>query len=189
MVRLTRIYTRVGDAGKTALGDGAMVDKHDPRVAAYGAVDEANAAIGLVRLQLKRDRKTDQLLARIQNDLFDLGADLCTPETGRRAKGALRVTEEQVTRLEREIDTRNAGLKPLSSFVLPGGTAASAHLHLARTVVRRAEREITALMQREKVNPAALKYANRLSDLLFVLARHCNARGKRDVLWVPGANR
>ena len=189
MVRLTRIYTRVGDGGKTALGDGAMVDKDDPRVEAYGTVDEANAAIGLVRLQLKRDRKTDALLARIQNDLFDLGADLCTPETGKRAAGALRVTEDQVTRLEREIDRLNEGLNPLNSFVLPGGTAASAHLHLARTVTRRAERQIAALMRREKVNVAALKYANRLSDLLFVLARHCNARGKRDVLWVPGANR
>ncbi len=189
MVRLTRIYTRVGDRGRTALGDGVMVDKHHPRVAAYGGVDEANAAIGLVRLALKRDRKTDALLLRIQNDLFDLGADLCTPETGRRGQGALRVTEAQVAWLERAIDRVNAGLKPLDSFVLPGGSPASSYLHLARTVTRRAERAITALMAREKVNPAALKYVNRLSDLLFVLARHCNARGKLDVLWVPGANR
>jgi cob(I)alamin adenosyltransferase len=189
MVQLTRIYTRGGDKGLTSLGDGKRVDKHDLRVAAYGAVDEANAAIGLVRLHTKRDRKTDAMLARAQNDLFDLGADLCTPETGRKAKGALRVTDAQVARLEREIDDLNAKLAPLKSFVLPGGTPASAYLHLARTVLRRAERGITQLMTREQVNPAALKYANRLSDLLFVLARHCNARGKRDVLWVPGANR
>jgi cob(I)alamin adenosyltransferase len=189
MVQLTRIYTRGGDKGLTSLGDGKRVAKHDLRVAAYGTVDEANAAIGLVRLHAKRDRKTDAMLARIQNDLFDLGADLCTPEAGRKAKGALRVTDAQVARLEREIDDLNARLAPLKSFVLPGGTPASAYLHLARTVLRRAERDITRLMTGEPVNPAALKYANRLSDLLFVLARHCNARGKRDVLWVPGANR
>lgn len=189
MVTLTRIYTRGGDKGLTSLGDGARVAKHDLRVAAYGTVDEANAAIGLVRLHTRRDRKTDAMLQRIQNDLFDLGADLCTPETGRKAAGALRVSDAQVKRLEDEIDRINAALAPLKSFVLPGGTAAAACLHLARTVLRRAERDITLLMTREKVNPAALKYANRLSDLLFVLARHCNARGKRDVLWVPGAHR
>jgi len=189
MVTLTRIYTRGGDKGATSLGDGKRVAKHDLRVAAYGTVDEANAAVGLVRLHTGRDRKTDAMLQRIQNDLFDLGADLCTPETGRKALGALRVTDAQVKRLEDEIDLLNAGLQPLKSFVLPGGTAASAYLHLARTVLRRAERDITLLITREKVNPAALKYANRLSDLLFVLARHCNQRGKRDVLWVPGAHR
>ena len=189
MVKLTRIYTRGGDKGETSLGDGTRVAKHDKRVAAYGTVDEANAAIGLARLRLARDRKSDAMLARIQNDLFDLGADLCTPSTGRKARGALRVTDAQVTRLEREIDALNAGLQPLESFVLPGGTAAAAYLHLARTVMRRAEREITALAAAEPVSPAAVKYANRLSDLLFVLARHCNAKGKRDVLWVPGATR
>ncbi len=189
MVQLTRIYTRGGDKGLTSLGDGRRVEKHDLRVQAYGTVDEANAAIGLARLHTKRDKATDAILGRIQNDLFDLGADLCTPETGRKAQGALRIVEAQVERLEREIDRFNAKLAPLKSFILPGGTAASAYLHLARTVTRRAEREITLLMTREKVNPAALRYANRLSDLLFVLARHCNARGKRDVLWVPGATR
>jgi cob(I)alamin adenosyltransferase len=189
MVRLTRIYTRGGDTGQTSLGDGTRVAKHDRRVQAYGSVDEANAAIGLVRLHTTRARAVDALLARIQNDLFDLGADLCTPETGRKARGALRITEAQVARLEGEIDRLNTKLAPLGSFVLPGGTPAAAFLHLARTVVRRAEREIALLMAREAVNPAALKYANRLSDLLFVLARHCNGRGKRDVLWVPGANR
>ncbi|MCC7045896.1 MAG: cob(I)yrinic acid a,c-diamide adenosyltransferase [Alphaproteobacteria bacterium] len=189
MVQLTRIYTRGGDKGQTSLGDGARVAKHDLRVQAYGTIDEANAAIGLVRLHTTRDKSTDAMLMRIQNDLFDLGADLCTPETGRKAKGTLRVTEGQVLGLEGEIDRLNARLAPLKSFVLPGGTAAAAYLHLARTVLRRAERDITLLMTREAVNPAALKYANRLSDLLFVLARHCNARGKRDVLWIPGANR
>jgi len=189
MVRLTRIYTRGGDKGLTSLGDGKRVKKHDRRVAAYGTVDEANAAIGLVRLHTKRDKKTDAILARIQNDLFDLGADLCTPMSGRKAKGALRILDGQVERLEREIDGLNALLQPLTSFVLPGGTPVAAFLHQARTVVRRAEREITELMGRESVNPAALRYANRLSDLLFVLARYCNGRGKRDVLWVPGATR
>ncbi|MGQ0677752.1 MAG: cob(I)yrinic acid a,c-diamide adenosyltransferase [Rhodospirillales bacterium] len=189
MVKLTRIYTRGGDAGETSLGDGKRVPKHDRRVAAYGTVDEANAAIGLARLHLGRDRKTDAALGRVQNDLFDLGADLCTPSAGRKAKGALRIVDAQVARLEREIDALNAGLKPLGSFILPGGAPAAAYLHLARTVVRRAERLMTALAAAEPVNPAAIRYANRLSDLLFVLARHCNSRGKRDVLWVPGAHR
>jgi cob(I)alamin adenosyltransferase len=189
MVKLTRIYTRGGDKGETSLGDGRRVPKHDKRVEAYGAVDEANAALGLARLHLGRDPRANAMLGRIQNDLFDLGADLCTPATGRKAKGALRIADAQVERLEREIDALNAGLKPLASFVLPGGTPASAYLHLARTVLRRAERRMTALAAVEPVNQAAIRYANRLSDLLFVLARHCNARGKRDVLWVPGANR
>jgi cob(I)alamin adenosyltransferase len=187
MVRLTRIYTRGGDAGETSLGDGTRVAKHDLRVEAYGTVDEANAAIGLARLAAPAE--VDAMLARIQNDLFDLGADLCTPEDGRKAAGALRIQASQVARLEREIDTRNAALKPLDSFILPGGSACAAHLHLARTVTRRAERLVAALAARETVNPEALKYLNRLSDHLFVLGRHLNDDGARDVLWTPGANR
>jgi len=187
MVSLTRIYTRGGDAGETSLGDGARVAKHDPRVEAFGTVDEANAAIGLARLSAPAE--ADAMLARIQNDLFDLGADLCTPEDGRRAAGALRIQASQVERLEREIDALNAELKPLDSFVLPGGTPCAAHLHLARTVTRRAERLAAALAVRETVNGEALKYLNRLSDHLFVLSRHVNDKGAGDVLWTPGANR
>lgn len=187
MVRLTRIYTRGGDAGETSLGDGGRVAKHDLRVAAYGTVDEANAAIGLARLSAAAE--TDAMLARIQNDLFDLGADLCTPEDGTRAAGALRIQASQVARLEHEIDALNATLKPLNSFVLPGGTPCAAHLHLARTVTRRAERLVAELASRETINPEALKYLNRLSDHLFVLSRHVNDRGAGDVLWTPGANR
>ena len=187
MVRLTRIYTRGGDQGETSLGDGSRVPKHALRVAAFGTVDEANAAIGLARLHADAD--ADAMLGRIQNDLFDLGADLCTPEGGRRGEGALRVAATQVERLEREIDMMNASLRPLDSFVLPGGSAAAAHLHLARTVVRRAERLVSDLAQREPVNPEALRYLNRLSDHLFVLGRRANDNGGRDVLWLPGANR
>lgn len=187
MVRLSRIYTKTGDRGETALGDGARVPKHSLRVAAYGTVDEANAAIGLVRLHADGD--LDRLLAGIQNDLFDLGADLCRPEGRDDKKSALRVSAEQVARLEHEIDTANAGLAPLESFVLPGGTTLAAYLHLARTIVRRAEREMTALGKGEALNPEAIRYANRLSDLLFVLARQANGNGARDVLWQPGANR
>jgi cob(I)alamin adenosyltransferase len=187
MVRLTRIYTRGGDAGETSLGDGARVAKHDLRVEAFGTVDEANAAIGLARLSAPPE--ADVLLARIQNDLFDLGADLCTPEDGRRAAGALRIQASQVERLEHEIDALNAELKPLDSFVLPGGTPCAAHLHLARTITRRAERLVAALAARETVNGEALKYLNRLSDHLFVLSRHVNGKGAGDVLWTPGANR
>ena len=187
MVRLTRIYTRGGDRGETSLGDGSRVPKHAPRVAAFGTVDEANAAIGLVRLHAEAD--IDAMLSRIQNDLFDLGADLCTPEDGRRGAGALRIAAAQVDRLEREIDMMNASLRPLESFILPGGSAAAAHLHLARTVVRRAERLVGDLAKREPVNPEALRYLNRLSDHLFVLGRRANDNGGRDVLWVPGANR
>jgi cob(I)alamin adenosyltransferase len=191
MVRLTRIYTRGGDRGETSLGDGARVPKHALRVAAYGTVDEANAAIGLARLHIDpgADTAADEMLARIQNDLFDLGADLCTPEEGRRAAGALRVAAAQVERLEREIDRINAALAPLDSFVLPGGTPAAAHLHLARTIVRRAERLVSELAAAETVNPEALRYLNRLSDHLFVLGRRLNDNGARDVLWRPGANR
>jgi cob(I)alamin adenosyltransferase len=187
MVRLTRIYTRGGDAGETSLGDGARVKKDDLRVEAFGTVDEANAAVGLARLSAAGE--IDAMLARIQNDLFDLGADLCTPEDGRRAAGALRIQASQVARLEQEIDALNAALKPLDSFVLPGGTPAAAHLHLARTVTRRAERLVVALAAREVVNPEAVKYLNRLSDHLFVLSRHVNDKGAGDVLWTPGANR
>ncbi len=195
MVKLTRIYTRGGDGGQTSLGDGARVAKHDPRVAAYGTVDEANATIGLARLHTTG--ALDAMLGRVQNDLFDLGADLCRPEDdpgsapggGERARGALRVNEAQVARLEAEIDEINASLAPLDSFLLPGGTPAAAALHLARTVSRRAEREITALAEAETLNPQALRYINRLSDLMFVLARHANGDGAQDVLWEPGKNR
>jgi cob(I)alamin adenosyltransferase len=191
MVRLTRIYTRGGDTGETSLGDGSRVPKQALRVEAYGTVDEANAAIGLARLHVKSraDSDTDAMLARIQNDLFDLGADLCTPEASERAarKGsALRITAAQVARLEGEIDAMNAGLRPLDSFILPGGTKAAAHLHLARTVTRRAERLVCALAAEERVNPEAVKYLNRLSDHLFVLGRRVNDNGERDVLWQPG---
>ncbi len=187
MVRLTRIYTRGGDTGATSLGDGARVPKHAPRVAAFGTVDEANAAVGLARLHTAGEM--DAMLARVQNDLFDLGADLCRPDGGKAGTAPLRITAEQVTRLEREIDQVNADLAPLDSFVLPGGTAAAATLHLARTVTRRAEREITALAESETVNPEAIRYINRLSDLLFVLARQANDGGAKDVLWRPGAHR
>jgi cob(I)alamin adenosyltransferase len=188
MVKLTRIYTRGGDKGKTSLGDGKRVVKHDLRVAAYGTVDEANATVGLARLHCEGE--VDAMLGRIQNDLFDLGADLCRPE-GEKVPDPppLRVTAAQVERLEGEIDRINAGLAPLTSFVLPGGGAAAAHLHLARTVARRAEREITLLAETAAVNPEAVRYVNRLSDLLFVLARHVNDGGATDVLWEPGAHR
>lgn len=189
MVKLTRIYTRGGDKGKTSLGSGKRVPKHALRVAAYGAVDEANAAIGLVRLHTA-DMPEDALLGRIQNDLFDLGADLCTPDEGKDlGYEPLRILPAQVERLEREIDAMNAELQPLQSFILPGGAPAAAHLHLARTLARRAEREITRLAVREAINPAALQYMNRLSDHLFVLGRRLNGNGAHDVLWVPGGTR
>jgi cob(I)alamin adenosyltransferase len=187
MVLLTRIYTRGGDAGETSLGDGARVPKHALRVAAIGTVDEANAAVGLARLHAAGE--DDAMLARIQHDLFDLGADLCTPEDGRRGAGALRIVAAQVERLEREIDAINTGLRPLDSFILPGGTPAAAYLHLARTVTRRAERLVCALAAEEGVNPEAVKYLNRLSDHLFVLGRRLNDNGALDVLWQPGATR
>jgi cob(I)alamin adenosyltransferase len=191
MVRLTRIYTKGGDHGETSLGDGSRVAKQSLRVEAYGTVDEANAAIGLARLYVGSgaDAEADQMLARIQNDLFDLGADLCTPEDGRRAAGALRIAAAQTARLEREIDRMNRALQPLDSFILPGGTAAATHLHLARTVTRRAERLVCALAAAEPVNSEAVKYLNRLSDHLFVLGRRLNNNGARDVLWQPGATR
>jgi cob(I)alamin adenosyltransferase len=187
MVTLTKIYTRGGDKGQTSLGDGRRVDKHDLRVEAYGTVDETNGVIGLVRLNTEGE--ADAMLSRIQNDLFDLGADLCTPETGRKSEGALRIVESQVERLEKEIDAMNAELQPLTSFILPGGTPASAHLHLARTVARRAERLMTRLGESEPLNPVTIRYINRLSDHLFVLARFLNEKGASDVLWVPGGNR
>ena len=187
MVKLTKIYTRGGDAGETSLGDGARVRKDSLRVEAYGTVDEANAIVGLARLHT--DGIADEILSRVQNDLFDLGADLCRPEDGRKGEGGLRISAGQVERLEGEIDRLNADLAPLESFILPGGTPAAAHLHQARTVARRAERLAVALAAQEAVNEQAVKYLNRLSDLLFVMARHCNDGGARDVLWTPGANR
>jgi cob(I)alamin adenosyltransferase len=187
MVRLNRIYTRGGDGGETSLGDGRRVPKQSLRVETYGVVDEANAVLGLARLHAKA--AIGAMLTRIQNDLFDLGADLCIPPGGSKDKGALRIKTAQVTRLEREIDALNAKLKPLDSFVLPGGTALAAYLHLGRTVVRRAERLVASLAAAEQVNPEVLKYLNRLSDHLFVLARTANAKGKKDLLWKPGANR
>ena len=193
MVQLTKIYTRGGDQGETSLGDGSRVAKHDARVEAYGTVDEANAVIGLVRVEIARagadERDLDAALRRIQNDLFDLGADLCTPEDGRRAEGALRIAASQVEWLETEIDKINERLAPLSSFILPGGSPVAAQLHLARTVARRAERCVTELARSETVNTEAVKYLNRLSDLLFVMSRAANNDGADDVLWVPGANR
>ena len=184
MVRLTRIYTRGGDKGETSLGDGSRVAKHGLRVECFGTVDEANAAIGLARLQTEGE--ADAMLARIQNDLFDAGADLCNPLTQQRRPDALRVSADQPKRLEQEIDAINGDLQPLTSFVLPGGTPVAAFLHQARTVVRRAEREVTEIAAAEPVNPEVVIYLNRLSDLLFVLARHANDRGTADVLWVPG---
>ena len=187
MVTLNRIYTKTGDKGETALGDGTRRPKHDLRIHAYGTVDETNAAVGLVRLHTRGEM--DVMLGRIQNDLFDLGADLSAPEDGRRGGERLRIVDSQVERLEREIDLMNEVLKPLDSFVLPGGTPAAAYLHLARTTARRAERLMVELAQHEKVSPAALRYINRLSDHLFVASRLANDGGAKDVLWVPGANR
>ncbi len=193
MVQLTRIYTRGGDAGETSLGSGKRIAKYDIRVAAYGTVDEANAVLGIARLHTADTPDIDAMLARIQNDLFDLGADLCTPEGDARVaskqEGALRIVTAQVERLETEIDAINADLAPLNSFILPGGTVAAAYLHLARTIARRAERLMVELAASEPVNPAALQYINRLSDHMFVLARHLNDGGSADVLWVPGDNR
>ena len=188
MVKLTKIYTRGGDTGKTSLAGGKRVSKANTRVAAYGTVDEANATIGLARLHTTG--AVDAMLSHIQNDMFDVGADLATPgEDFTPSDMALRVTDEQVNRLEEEIDALNADLADLTSFILPGGSPASAHLHLARTVVRRAERDAITAAGDTAINPIAIKYLNRLSDHLFVLARHLNDNGTNDVLWVPGANR
>jgi len=206
MVTLNRIYTRTGDAGRTRLASGAPVMKFDPRVTAYGEVDETNACIGLARLHTGADPLLDAIMARIQNDLFDLGADLATPnratpdratpdratpDGGDAAGPALRILDGQVERLEREIDQLNGELSPLTSFILPGGSPAAAALHLARTVCRRAERAAVLLAQTdgEQVGQPALKYLNRLSDLLFVAARWVNDKGAGDVLWSPGATR
>jgi len=192
MVRLNKIYTRTGDAGTTGLGSGERVRKDDLRIAAYGTVDETNAAIGVVRIHLAGQQGLDAKLGRIQNDLFDLGADLCVPDRGKKLDfEVLRVTDDQVARLEAEIDEMNTELNPLKSFVLPGGAPSSAALHVARTVCRRAEREMVSLasMEGETVSSAALKYINRLSDFLFVAGRYVNDRGRSDILWVPGQNR
>ncbi|MEW6257939.1 MAG: cob(I)yrinic acid a,c-diamide adenosyltransferase [Pseudomonadota bacterium] len=194
MVKLNKIYTRTGDDGTTGLGTGERVPKHDLRVEAYGTVDEANAAIGLARLHLAHLPQLDAVLGRIQNDLFDLGADLCTPEREGAPPPAyepLRIIKGQVDRLEADIDLFNAELAPLRSFVLPGGEPASAYLHLARTIARRAERQMVELSRQpgERVGAPAIQYVNRLSDLLFVASRYVNAQGCGDVLWVPGANR
>ena len=193
MVKLNKIYTRTGDKGTTGLGSGERVAKNHLRIAAYGTVDETNACVGLAREHTRGAYSDiDQMLFRIQNDLFDLGADLCVPDRGEKLSyEPLRIIQAQVDRLEAEIDSMNAKLQPLNSFVLPGGNGASAGLHLARTVSRRAERLMVELsgLDREDVSPAALKYINRLSDHLFVASRYVNDGGKADVLWVPGKNR
>lgn len=190
MVVLNKIYTKTGDAGETALGNGTRVVKHSMRVTAYGTVDETNATVGMARLYATGDM--DAQLAAIQNDLFDLGADLCRPDMEKDAESEyppLRMTEVQVERLETEIDAMTDILEPLRSFILPGGSALAAHLHLCRTVSRRAERLAVELADAEPINPAAVKYLNRLSDWCFAASRIANNDGKDDVLWVPGANR
>jgi cob(I)alamin adenosyltransferase len=192
MVVLNKIYTRTGDDGTTALGTGERRKKYDRRISAYGTIDEVNAALGVVRLHTAGDAALDAALSRIQNDLFDVGADLCTPGKGKGPGGArLTVTENQVAWLETEIDQLNAELSPLRSFVLPGGGAAGAYLHLARTICRRAERLIAELRDEagEEVSAEVLKYVNRLSDFLFVASRYANGKGSGDVLWQPGQNR
>ncbi len=190
MVRIDRVTTRGGDKGDTSLGDGARVRKDDARIEAIGAIDEANAAIGLLRVQARDQAETEAMLARIQNDLFDLGADLCVPGAG----GArLRLDDGRSSRLESEVAAMNAELAPLTSFILPGGTEAAARAHLARTAARRAERAVVRLAAETEadagVNPAVIRYLNRLSDHLFVLGRVLNENGRADILWVPGANR
>lgn len=192
MVKLNKIYTRTGDNGGTGLVTGERRPKHDPRIEAFGSVDEANAAIGIARLHTADMAELDAMLMRIQNDCFDLGADLATPETDEPPEyESLRIVDAQVDRIEADIDALNADLEPLRSFVLPGGSAAAAYLHLARTVTRGAERRMVELASQpgETVNPAALRFANRLSDFLFVAARWVNDKGRADVLWVPGKNR
>ena len=190
MVVLSKIYTRTGDKGETALGNGERVKKYDPRVEAYGTSDELNAFVGVARLEARDEM--DEALARIQNDLFDLGADLCRPDMEKDAEAEfppLRMADAQVARLEQEIDAMNGALEPLRSFVLPGGSALSAHLHVCRTVARRAERLAVELAADVPINQAAVKYLNRLSDWFFVASRIANDEGRADVLWVPGANR
>jgi cob(I)alamin adenosyltransferase len=193
MVRIDRVVTRGGDRGETSLGNGGRVPKDATRVEAYGSVDEANAMLGVLRLHLGGDAEADAMLARIQNDLFDLGADLCVPGgvaggVPGEVAGRQRFTEAPVLRLEAEVAAMNALLPPLGSFVLPGGSPAAAHAHLARTVVRRAERRVVTLAREEPLNPAVVRYLNRLSDHLFVLGRRLNGNGAGDMLWLPGAN-
>ncbi len=187
MVKLNKIYTRTGDDGSTGLSDGSRVEKDCFRVRAYGEIDEANSAIGVARLHID-NVDLDRALERIQNDLFDLGADLSTPTLEDDSK-ALRIVESQIDRLEQDLDHLNADIAPLKTFVLPGGSKAAAYLHLARAITRRAEREIVTMARQETINPLTLKYTNRLSDFLFVAARWCNAQGKTDVKWVPGGER
>lgn len=187
MVKLDKIYTRGGDQGETSLTDGTRAKKYAPRIEAYGSIDESNATIGLARLHTIGD--DDKMLERIQNDLFDLGADVSLPMGGKYEASALRIVQQQVDRLESEIDQMNVHIEPLKSFVLPGGSAASAYLHQARTVVRRAERLLVAVSEQEEISPIAVKYLNRLSDHLFVMSRKTNNNGKDDVLWIPGDNR
>ncbi len=190
MVTLNKIYTKTGDAGETALGNGSRVAKHSMRVTSYGTVDELNATVGMARLHASGDM--DAQLAMIQNDLFDLGADLCRPDMEKDAESeypVLRVSDAQITRLEAELDAMTQSVEPLKSFILPGGSALAAHLHLSRTVARRAERLTVELATVESVNPVAVKYLNRLSDWFFQASRIANDNGRNDVLWVPGANR
>jgi cob(I)alamin adenosyltransferase len=187
-MRLDRIYTKGGDKGETSLGDGSRAPKFHIRVRALGGIEEANAAIGVALLYIE-DEKVREVLSLAQNDLFDLGADLCVPERGDSGRSRLRVSTKQVETLEHHIDAFNETLNPLTSFILPGGSSGSAHLHVARTIARRAECDVAELAANETVNEEALKYINRLSDLLFVLCRHLNGRGTADVLWTPGANR
>lgn len=187
-MKLDKIYTRTGDDGKTSLGDGTRLPKFHLRVTAYGSIDEANSVLGIAKLHIG-DGNILTVLSRIQNDLFDVGADLCRPEPHHSDKQSLRVTQEQVAWMENQIDFFNADLEPLDSFVLPGGSPASTHLHHARTVTRRAERDVVRLAAEERVNPAVIHYVNRLSDFLFVLARYLNDQGKEDVRWQPGLHR
>ncbi len=192
MVKLNKIYTRTGDKGTTMLGNGERRVKHDLRVDAYGTVDETNSIVGIARLHMAEFAELDAMLSDIQNDLFDLGADLSTPDTGEELPyEPLRILDSQVERLEEQIDLLNADLEPLKSFILPGGSAASAHLHHARTVSRRAERLITELaaIEAENISPQSIKYVNRLSDFFFVAARWTNDKGREDILWVPGKTR
>lgn len=187
MVKLDKIYTRGGDSGETSLTDGSRAKKYIPRIEAYGSIDESNAAIGLARLYT--EDVNDQMLSRIQNDLFDLGADVSLPKGSKYEQHALRICQTQIDRLEAEIDQMNEHIAPLNSFVLPGGSAAAAHLHQARTIVRRAERWLVKAAENEEISPLAIKYLNRLSDHLFVMSRKTNNNGKDDVLWIPGENR
>lgn len=187
MVKLDKIYTRGGDYGETSLSDGKRLKKYDPRIEAYGTVDESNSAIGIARLYTVGD--DDKMLAQIQNDLFDLGADVSTPSDSKYAASALKISQAQIDRLEIEIDQMNESIDPLTSFILPGGSEASAYLHLARTIVRRAERLLVKAAEEVEISPLTIKYLNRLSDHLFVMSRKTNNNGKNDVLWVPGQNR